>query len=132
MGTTRYRINIIELDVCQHLYCSSNSFHILANASSMKHYPTYSSGDFTIIFSFQFLLLMMGMKGATSHFACIWCKIHKHSRLVRKVIVYNTNVRNLIRYYKQKMSIMLQDITCFCLCGEYLFSNYVTDILKYT
>ena len=45
------------------------------------------------LFYFQFLLLMMGVKAATSQFACIWCKNHKHSRLVRKVIVYTINVR---------------------------------------
>ena len=29
---------------------------------------------------FQFLLLVMGMKSATSDYACIWCKVHKKDR----------------------------------------------------
>ncbi|CAB4013607.1 Hypothetical predicted protein, partial [Paramuricea clavata] len=34
----------------------------------------YLGGDY------KFLLLMMGMKGATSDYACIWCKVHKKDR----------------------------------------------------
>ena len=42
----------------------------------------------TVIFFFfwgggancKFILLMMGLKGATSHYACVWCKVHKDSR----------------------------------------------------
>ena len=29
---------------------------------------------------YKFILLMMGLKGATSHYACVWCKIHKDNR----------------------------------------------------
>lgn len=29
---------------------------------------------------YKFILLMMGLKGATSHYACVWCKIHKNNR----------------------------------------------------
>ena len=29
---------------------------------------------------YKFLLIMMGMKAATSNFACVWCKIHKDNR----------------------------------------------------
>ena len=29
---------------------------------------------------YKFILLMMGLKGATSHYACVWCKIHKDKR----------------------------------------------------
>ena len=31
-------------------------------------------------FVFQFLLIAMGMKGATSNNSCIWCKLHKNER----------------------------------------------------
>lgn len=31
---------------------------------------------------YKFLLLMLGMKSATSNFACVWCKIHKEFRWV--------------------------------------------------
>lgn len=27
----------------------------------------------------KFILLMMGVKGATSHYARVWCKVHKDS-----------------------------------------------------
>ena len=30
--------------------------------------------------NYKFILLMMGLKGATSHYACVWCKVHKDSR----------------------------------------------------
>ena len=26
---------------------------------------------------YKFILLMMGLKGATSHYACAWCKLHE-------------------------------------------------------
>ena len=29
---------------------------------------------------YKFILLMMGLKGATSYYACVWCKIHKNNR----------------------------------------------------
>ena len=29
---------------------------------------------------YKFLLIMLGMKGATSNYACLWCKIHKEHR----------------------------------------------------
>ena len=29
---------------------------------------------------YKFILLMMGLKSATSHYACVWCKIHKNKR----------------------------------------------------
>ncbi|XP_066016033.1 uncharacterized protein [Pocillopora verrucosa] len=29
---------------------------------------------------YKFILLVMGLKGATSHYACVWCKIHKDMR----------------------------------------------------
>ena len=29
---------------------------------------------------YKFILLMMGLRGATSHYACAWCKIHKSER----------------------------------------------------
>ena len=29
---------------------------------------------------YKFLLIMLGMKGATSHYACLWCKIPKEHR----------------------------------------------------
>lgn len=35
-----------------------------------------------LLFKFQFILLLMGMKGATSDFACLWCLCHKKNRLV--------------------------------------------------
>ena len=30
--------------------------------------------------NYKFILLMMGLKGAPSHYACVWCKVHKDSR----------------------------------------------------
>jgi hypothetical protein len=29
---------------------------------------------------YKFILLMMGLSGATSNYACAWCKIHKDER----------------------------------------------------
>ena len=29
---------------------------------------------------YKFILLMMGLKGATSYYACVWCKVHKNDR----------------------------------------------------
>ena len=29
---------------------------------------------------YKFILLVMGLKGATSHYACVWCKIHRNNR----------------------------------------------------
>ena len=29
---------------------------------------------------YKFILLMMALKGATSHYACVWCKVHKKNR----------------------------------------------------
>ena len=29
---------------------------------------------------FKFILLMMGLKGATSHYASVWCEVHKDNR----------------------------------------------------
>ena len=29
---------------------------------------------------YKFILIMLGLKGATSHYACAWCKVHKDSR----------------------------------------------------
>ena len=34
----------------------------------------YLGGDY------KFILLMLGLKGATSNYACTWCKIHKADR----------------------------------------------------
>jgi hypothetical protein len=40
---------------------------------------------------YKFLLLMLGMKSATSNVACIWCKIHKEFRWVMdKDLYYNS------------------------------------------
>ena len=36
--------------------------------------------EFFIGSDYKFILLMMGLKGATSHYACVWCKIHKDKR----------------------------------------------------
>lgn len=29
---------------------------------------------------YKFILLMMGLKGAMSYYACVWCKVHKNDR----------------------------------------------------
>lgn len=39
--------------------------------------------DLSFIFlggDYKFILLMMGLKGATSHYAYVWCKLHKDDR----------------------------------------------------
>lgn len=33
--------------------------------------------EFFLRGDFKFILLLIGLKGATSHYACIWCKVHK-------------------------------------------------------
>ena len=39
---------------------------------------------------YKFLLIMMGMKAATSNFACVWCKIHKDNRWKMDLTHYNS------------------------------------------
>lgn len=33
--------------------------------------------DFFLGGDYKFILLMLGLKGATSNYACAWCKVHK-------------------------------------------------------
>ena len=48
--------------------------HIVANESKY-HVEFFLGGDYKL-----FLLIMMGMKGATSIYSCLWCKIAKDCR----------------------------------------------------
>jgi hypothetical protein len=41
---------------------------------SKFYFEFFLGGDY------KFLLIMLGMKGATSNFACLWCKVHKENR----------------------------------------------------
>ena len=36
--------------------------------------------EFFLWGDYKFILLMMGLKGATSHYACVWCKVYKDDR----------------------------------------------------
>ena len=45
---------------------------------------------------FQFLVLLLGMKGATSDHACIWCTIHKNNRLFLSSLVCTVYVYSVI------------------------------------
>lgn len=36
--------------------------------------------EFFLRGDYKFILIMLGLKGATSHYACAWCKIHKDNR----------------------------------------------------
>ena len=46
----------------------------------------YLGGDY------KFILLMLGLKGATSNYACAWCKVHKadHWNISDNYLIYNT------------------------------------------
>lgn len=36
--------------------------------------------DFFLGWDYKFILLMLGLKGAASNYACAWCKVHKKDR----------------------------------------------------
>ena len=54
--------------------------------NAMIHEGVLTVGDSTVNTEFflggdyKFLLLLLGLKGATSNYACIWCKVHKSER----------------------------------------------------
>ncbi|XP_028394380.1 uncharacterized protein LOC114518556 [Dendronephthya gigantea] len=60
---------------------------------------------------YKFLLLLLGMKGATSDYACIWCKILK---LLRYDMAKPENF-----YWEENIRRTLDDIRACCLKHEY-------------
>ena len=50
---------------------------------------------------YKFILLMMGLKSATSNYACVWCKVHKDHRWDTSVPLHHYESSNLERTIKQ-------------------------------
>ena len=50
---------------------------------------------------YKFILLMMGLSGATSNYACAWCKIHKDERWNMSYDLNHYNSPNLRRTLKE-------------------------------
>ncbi|KAJ7384006.1 hypothetical protein OS493_024017 [Desmophyllum pertusum] len=73
--------------------------HITVN-DSMYNVEFFLGGDY------KFLLLMMGMKGATSIYACLWCKIAKDLRWKMEFDLDHYNTPPLVRTQEEmtKMS----------------------------
>lgn len=54
----------------------------------------------------KFLLMIMGMNAACSHYACLWCKVHKENR-------WDTS-KSYDYYYSDEMKRTLQDLEDLC------------------
>ena len=74
--------------------------HIVAN-ESQYNVEFFLGGDY------KFLLIMMGMKGATSIYSCLWCKIAKDCRWKMDLNLYYYNTPPLLRTLEE-MSKMAQ------------------------
>ena len=57
-----------------------NEINNLINAKKIKVNNTEYNLEFFLGGDYKFLLTVMGMKCATSNYACIWCKVHKDNR----------------------------------------------------
>lgn len=66
---------------------------------------------------YKFLLMTMGLRGATCDYACIWCKIHKLQRwdMTKDLDFYNTG----------DMKRTLQEIKDFHKSGTYDWTSLI-------
>lgn len=59
---------------------------VFLDINNLIHTKQFKVDDKTIDLEFfgggdyKFILLMMGFKGETSYYACVWCKVHKDDR----------------------------------------------------
>ena len=63
---------------------------------------------------YKFILLMMGLSGATSNYACAWCKIHKDERWNMSYDSNHYNSPNLRRTLKEMNELAGKKTKNFC------------------
>ncbi|CAB4028869.1 Hypothetical predicted protein [Paramuricea clavata] len=63
---------------------------------------------------YKFILLMMGLSGATSNYACAWCKIHKDERWNMSYDLNHYNSPNLRRTLKEMNELAGKKTKHFC------------------
>lgn len=54
---------------------------------------------------YKFILIMLGLKGATSHYACAWCKVHKDNRHDMQFNLDHYNTEPLKRTLQELISL---------------------------
>ncbi len=70
--------------------------------------------EFFLGSNYKFILLMMGLSGATSNYACAWCKIHKDERWNMSYDLNHYNSPNLRRTLKEMNELAGKKTKNFC------------------
>ena len=93
----------------------------------MIHEGQLSVGDSTVKTEFflggdyKFLLLLLGLKGATCNYACMWCKVHKSERWKVDHDYTDYNTTPLCRSLKEIKEMCQKKTDNYCCCSEPLF-----------
>lgn len=108
---------------------------VFVEINTMIHEGQLSVGDSTVNTEFflggdyKFLLLLLGLKGATSNYACVWCKVHKSERWKVERDYRDYNSTPLCRSLKEIKEMCQKKTDNYCCCLEPLFDHVIIDEL---
>jgi hypothetical protein len=97
---------------------------VFIEINAMIHEGQLSVGDSTVKTEFflggdyKFLLLLLGLKGATSNYACMWCKVHKSERWKVDRDYRDYNSTPLCRSLKEIKEMCQKKTDNYCCCSE--------------